>query len=222
MINSILKKYIEDNILPLYKRNDLGHNLEHIKYVIDRSLKFAREISNDISYDMIYAIAAYHDIGYCVDPQNHEKVSAYLLSSDKRLKQFFNRHEIKIMVDAICDHRASLKSEPKNIYGRILSSADRNTSVKVMLKRIYAYEVKNSPNKSLDKIIEDARQHVINKFGKNGYAVRKMYFNDFSYKKFLCSVELLVTDANKFREKFIEVNNIASGQSLNIKYYNFL
>ena len=49
-----------------------------------------------------------------------------------------------------------------------------------------------------------------------------MYFNDFSYKKFLCSVELLVTDANKFREKFIEVNNIASGQSLNIKYYNFL
>ena len=59
-LNKNLQKYIEENIFPSYKKNDLGHNLDHIKYVIDRSLKFAHEI-NDINYDMVYTIAAYHE-----------------------------------------------------------------------------------------------------------------------------------------------------------------
>ena len=43
-INLELKEYIEKNIFPSYKKNDLGHNLDHIKYVINRSLKFASEV----------------------------------------------------------------------------------------------------------------------------------------------------------------------------------
>ena len=58
---------------------------------------------------MIYAVAAYHNIGYYVGPQNHEKVSVDLLSSDKRLKRFFDGRKIKVMVEVICDRRASLK-----------------------------------------------------------------------------------------------------------------
>ena len=42
MINENLKKYIEEVIFPQYKLNDMGHNIDHIKYVIDRSLKFAK------------------------------------------------------------------------------------------------------------------------------------------------------------------------------------
>ena len=34
MINEKLQKYIEENIFPVYSKNDLGHNLNHIKYVI--------------------------------------------------------------------------------------------------------------------------------------------------------------------------------------------
>ena len=46
MINKEIKKYIENNIFPQYIHNDSGHNLEHIKYVIKRSLKFAKIIPN--------------------------------------------------------------------------------------------------------------------------------------------------------------------------------
>lgn len=53
----------------------IGHNLEHIQYVIDRSLKFANTVE-DINFDMVYTIAAYHDIGHYIDAKNHEKVSA--------------------------------------------------------------------------------------------------------------------------------------------------
>ena len=44
-INEELKKYVEENIFPIYKKNEPAHNLEHIKYVINRSFKFARNYS---------------------------------------------------------------------------------------------------------------------------------------------------------------------------------
>ena len=43
-INKELKEYIENNIFSEYEKNDKGHNLEHIKYVINRSIKFADTI----------------------------------------------------------------------------------------------------------------------------------------------------------------------------------
>ena len=177
MINNDLKNYIEQNIFPSYTKNDLGHNLDHIKYVIDRSLKFASTVEN-INYDMVYTIAAYHDIGHYIDAKNHEKISSEMLLADKNLKDFFNDEQIKIMSEAVYDHRASMEGEPRSIYGKIVSSADRNTLVDIPLKRTYAYRLKHNPDYTLEQIIEESRQHIIDKFGKKGYATEKMYFDD--------------------------------------------
>ena len=75
MINKELKEYIENNIFPEYNKNDEGHNLDHIKYVIERSLKFAK-IVQDINVDMVYTIAVYHDLGHHIDKKNYEKISS--------------------------------------------------------------------------------------------------------------------------------------------------
>ena len=122
-INKKLKKYIEDNVFPRYENNDSGHNLSHIQYVIDRSMKFAMTVEN-INLDMVYTIAAYHDIGHSIDAKNHEKVSSEMLLADQKLREFFSEEEMKVMVDAVYDHRASLEGEPRSIYGKIVSSAD--------------------------------------------------------------------------------------------------
>ncbi|MBQ9072701.1 MAG: HD domain-containing protein [Bacilli bacterium] len=206
-LNEELKKYIENNIFPSYKKNDLGHNLDHIRYVIDRSLKFADNV-NSINYNMVYVIAAYHDIGHYIDAKNHEKVSATMLLEDMNLKKFFTKDEIKTMSEAVYDHRASLEGEPRSIYGKIVSSADRNTLVEVPLKRTYAYRLEHNPNDSLDEIIEESRQHILNKFGKKGYATEKMYFEDLDYKKFLEEISFLADNKEEFKRKFIEVNGI--------------
>ena len=206
-INEKLKNYIEKNIFPSYKKNDLGHNLDHIKYVIKRSLNFANVI-DDINYDMVYTIAAYHDIGHYIDAKNHEKVSSDMLLTDKKLKEFFSEEEISIMADAVYDHRASMDGEPRSIYGKIVSSADRNTLVEVPLKRTYAYRVEHNPNDSLDDIIEESRQHIINKFGKKGYATEKIFFEDLEYKKFLEDISVLAEDKDNFRRIFMEVNGL--------------
>ena len=206
-INSELIKYIENNIFPLYKNNDLGHNLEHIKYVINRSIKFAKTLDN-INYDMVYTIAAYHDIGHHIDHDNHEKVSADILYNDNILRDFFNEEEMIIMRDAVYDHRASLDGEPRSIYGRIVSSADRNTKIDIPLKRTYAYRLLYNPDHTIDEIIEESRQHIINKYGKKGYANEKMYFEDDEYQKFLEDIEILTHHKEAFKERFLKVNGI--------------
>ena len=206
-INEELKEYIEKNIFPKYMQNDLGHNLDHIKYVIERSLKFASTLNN-INYNMVYTIASYHDIGHHIDAKNHEKVSSEILLNDTNLKNFFNDDQIKIMADAVYDHRASLEGEPRSIYGKIVSSADRNTRIDIILKRTYEYCIKHNPEYNLEEIIEESRIHILDKFGKKGYATEKVYFDDAEYKAFLEEIATLVIDKEKFRERYIKVNNI--------------
>ena len=207
MINQELKKYIEENILPTYEKNDKGHNLEHINYVTNRSLKFADNIK-DINYDMVYTIASYHDIAHHIDAKNHEKLSSEILMNDKNLKKFFNVDEIKIMAEAVYDHRASLEKEPRSIYGKIISSADRNTNIDNILRRTYQYRIKHNPEYSLEEIIEESKQHIIDKFGHKGYAVEKMYFKDIEYEKFLNNVKTLIEDNDLFIKRYKEVNNL--------------
>lgn len=207
MINEELKKYIEEIIFKSYDKNDDAHNLEHIKYVIERSYMFASRVP-DINLEMVYVIAAYHDIGHYIDAKNHEKVSGEMLLKDQNLRRFFTEEEIKTMSEAVCDHRASSKNEPRSIYGKIVSSADRNVLIDVPLKRTYSYRKVHNQTSTLDEIIEESRLHLLDKYGKEGYATTKMYFEDEDYKRFLDDIALLVSDKEEFKRRFLEVNGL--------------
>ena len=119
LINPNLKKYIQNLIEYHYNLNDKGHGVEHAEYVINRSMNFANQIEN-INYEMVYVIAAYHDVAHHIDANNHEIISAKMLSEDEKLKEFFNDEQIKIMSEAVEDHRSSMETEPIGIngYGR--------------------------------------------------------------------------------------------------------
>lgn len=206
-VNGKLHDYIKSNIFPYYEKNDKGHDINHTKYVISRSIKFAETVPN-INMDMVFTQAAYHDVGHHIDAKNHEKVSSEILMKDKNLEEFFTDEQIKIMADAVCDHRASLEYEPRTIYGKILSSADRNVSIYTPLTRTYEYRKSHFGNDNLDKIIEESREHILNKFGRNGYANEKMYFNDEEYNKFLEAIVKLAEDKGRFKDEYIRVNNL--------------
>ena len=206
-INEELRQYIETYIFPSYKKNDLGHNLDHIKYVIDRSIMFASRVDN-INFNMVYVIAAYHDIGHYIDAKNHEKVSSEMLLQDMNLRKFFAEDEMTIMAEAIYDHRASLEGEPRSVYGKIVSSADRNTLIEFPLKRTYYYRLVHKPESSLDDIIEESRLHILTKYGVDGYGATKMYFDDPDYFKLLEDASNLAADKEMFRKRFMEVNGL--------------
>lgn len=64
-INPEIREYIETVILPKYSELG-GHTDEHIHYVIDRSLRF-QEQAPELNINMVYVIAAYHDLGRLID-----------------------------------------------------------------------------------------------------------------------------------------------------------
>lgn len=194
-INDDLKEYIEENIFIEYSKNEPAHNIDHIKYVINRSFKFADTIP-DINYDMVYTIASYHDIGHHIDSKRHEIISGEIMSKDKNLKRFFSEEELKIIKEAIEDHRASSDHEPRSIYGKIVSTADRNNTVESCLRRSYTYGKKLEPNFTDEELFERAYKHLNMKFGENGYA--KFFFKDEEYEKFLKDIRELLSDKNLF------------------------
>ena len=206
MIRKELKNYIENNILSQYKLNDSGHNIDHANYVIDRSLKFASCL--DVNKEMVYVIAAYHDVAHHIDRLNHEKIGSELLLNDEELTKYFDKNEIKIMSDAVYDHRSSLDGDPRTIYGKIVSTADRNISVEVTLKRSYSYNRKHYPELTEEEVIEQCRNFLNKKYGKNGYAVKKVYFEDKAYDKYLKDMDYITTHKKEFDKKIKEVNNL--------------
>lgn len=220
MIDKSLKKYIEDYIFPDYEKNDAGHRISHIEYVINRSLKFAFQYMNahpdaePINMNMVYVVAAYHDIGHHIDHLNHERVSAEIMACDSNLRKWFNEDEIKTMFTAICEHRSCLDGDPTTIYGKIVSSADRNTDMASIYMRCYEYRRVHNPEMNNQALAEEAYFHVSDKFGVGGYATEKMFFDDPEYDAFLRNVERVLQNREVFTAEFYAVNGISDDSLL--------
>lgn len=204
-MNNELVDYIEANIFPEYLKNDSGHGIEHINYVIERCFKFAEQFDN-IDFDMLYTVAAFHDIAHHIDKKNHEKLSAKLFYENEDMKRFFSDEQRKTIKEGIEDHRASSNSIPRSDYGKIISSADRSTNIDDFLKRTHAYTLKHLPNSTVDEMIDRAYEHTMRKYGSNGYA--KHYVEDEDYNNFLKQVRLLLEDKDKFKTLYLSLNNL--------------
>lgn len=202
-VNPELISYIETKIFPEYGKNDAGHSLRHINYVIRRSLNFAEQFSG-INTDIVYAVAAFHDIAHHIDKKNHEKLSAEIFYKDEKMKAFFSDAQRNIIKEAIEDHRASLDGEPRSDYGKIISSADRSTDAEEFLRRTHAYTLKYFPGISEEEIIERGYSHTLEKYGSKGYA--KHYVKDEEYENFRKYINSILKDKETFSEKYKEIN----------------
>ena len=206
IIDIKLKEYIEEKILPQYNKNEKGHGINHINYVIRRSFELVEQNGLEVNNNMVYVIAAYHDIGHYIDSKYHEKISAEIMSKDEKLKEFFSEEQLQVIKEAIEDHRASSNSEPRSIYGKIVSSADRNNKVESCLERTYYYGKKLNPNATDSELYERAFKCLNEKFGYNGYA--KFYFKDKEYDNFLKDIREILKDKEEFckiQEKHIKI-----------------
>lgn len=208
--NPELRSYIDNHIMPEYEKNDAGHQCSHIEYVMERSLAFVDQLDG-VDLDVAYAAAAYHDIAHHIDKDRHNFLSAEMFAQDDTMKKFFDDKQRQLIVEAIEDHRASLGHEPRSIYGRILSSADRTTSVATSLRRVHAYSVAHYPEMTLDEWINRAYEHIVGKYGDSGYA--PSYVHDLAFEHFKDEINRLVADKNSFAATYIAANNLQKSTS---------
>lgn len=194
-INPKLKAYVEAEILPRYTHFDKAHQLDHITTVICQSAALAEMLSGqgiEVDHDMVYIIAAYHDLGIVNGRENHHTDSAKILMADPFLKGFFTDGQLVTMKEAVEDHRASSKKAPRSLYGRIVAEADRQIDPRTIVLRTLQFGLKNYPE--LDKAGHFARAeaHLHEKYGEGGYL--KLWFPESENSRKLAELRAMIAD----------------------------
>lgn len=162
-----LVEFIECKILPQYARFDKAHSLEHVTRVIRNALELARITGADIN--MVYTIAAYHDLGMSGPRAVHHMMGGKILATDARLKKWFTPDQIKIMREAVEDHRASASRAPRSIYGKIVAEADRDLDPEVVFRRIIDFGLSHYAEYDKEEHWNRFVQHLENKYNVAGY-----------------------------------------------------
>ena len=166
-LSAELINHIEGEIMPRYEAFDKAHDRRHAFMVMSNSLRLAQHY--DVDMQMVYTIAAYHDLGLETGREQHHTVSARIVREDKRLKKFFTSEQIEIMADAVEDHRASSSHEPRTIYGKIVAEANRIIDSETIMTRTVQYGLSHYPTLTKDEHIERAVLHIKEKYGRGGY-----------------------------------------------------
>lgn len=196
--------YVKKEIIPRYASFDKAHQENHVRMVIDQSLKLA-EYTPSINTDMVYIIAAYHDLGLINGRANHHKDSRKILEADEFIKSHFNQEQIQIMGEAVEDHRASNSYKPRNEYGLIVAEADRFIEPETIIHRTIQYGLNNYPHLNRSGHYQRTIEHLNEKYGPKGYLQVWIPWSDNAnnLKKF----HVLLSDKTRFYELFNRIFN---------------
>ena len=162
-----IMQFVETQILPRYTAFGESHGLRHVNRVIKNALKLAHITGADI--DMVYVIAAYHDLGMSGPRSIHHITGGKILMADNRLKRWFSKEQIAIMKEAVEDHRASSSRQPRSIYGKIVAEADRDIEAHEIFRRAILYAKENNPNVDKEQLWELFANHMDEKYSVHGY-----------------------------------------------------
>lgn len=160
--------YVEREIIPRYAAFDKAHQENHVRMVIEQSLRLAGHTPS-MNSDMVYVIAAFHDLGLVNGRQNHHKDSRRILEADEFVKSCFTPEQIRIMGEAVEDHRASNSQKPRSEYGLIVAEADRFIEAETIIRRTIQYGLANYPQLDRAGHYQRTIEHLNKKYGPNGY-----------------------------------------------------
>lgn len=196
-----IMEFVERQILPRYNAFGESHGLRHVTRVIKNSLRLADVTGADI--DMVYVIAAYHDLGMEGPRAIHHLTSGKILTADARLKKWFNADQLKVMKEAVEDHRASSSRQPRSIYGKIVAEADRDIDVHEIFLRAIQYGKENDPDKTVEEHWERFAQHMDEKYSNNGYI--KLWIPNSPNEKALKELRNIIEDKKLLRKAFGDI-----------------
>lgn len=193
-----LVEFVETQILPQYLAFDKAHNTEHVIRVVRRSLELARQVGADLN--MAYVVAAYHDLGLTGPRAIHHLTSGKILMADARLKRWFTAEQLKMMKEAVEDHRASASRSPRSIYGKIVAEADRDLSPETVIRRTIQFGLSNYPQLDVEGHWRRFMQHMNEKYSSTGYI--RLWLHGSENERQLNELRTLIASPDKMRPVF--------------------
>ena len=194
-----LVEFIETQILPQYAAFDKAHSLEHVTRVIRSSLELVRTTGADIN--MVYAIAAYHDIGMSGPRAIHHLTGGKILAADARLRRWFSADQLRVMREAVEDHRASASHAPRSIYGKIVAEADRDLSPETVFRRTVQFGLDNYGELDDEQQWQRFSEHMDNKYSEHGYM--RLWIPNSPNAARLKQLRDIINDPSQLREHFL-------------------
>lgn len=206
-----IKKYVEENVFPEYSKNDQGHGILHILEVIRRSfaLKIAKGL--DLDDNMVYLTAACHDWGKYEELETGEKhaiIAGRRFINDTTLVSLLGKDKSEVVKAAIEDHSSSLEEMPRSDYGKLVSSADRNTTIQMVFIRSFFVGKRKNPTQKVSDYLEFTLQRLRKRYSEEHS--ENMFLADETYENFLKDMRLLLKDGERFKKLYCEVNHITS------------
>ena len=200
-VDLTLMEFVEKQILPRYTAFGESHGLYHVTRVIKNSLELARMLGADIN--MTYTLAAYHDLGMEGPRAIHHITSGKILTADARLKKWFSPEQIKIMREAVEDHRASASHAPRSIYGKIVAEADRDIDIDTVFTRAIQYGIEHDPDKDKEWQFKRFDSHMEEKYSNNGYI--KLWIPHSPNEKKLKELRDIIVNKELLRQYFDKI-----------------
>lgn len=193
-----LKEYIESEIIPRYDNFDGAHRRDHVRSVIGQSQELSKYY--DVNPEILYAAAAYHDLGLCEGREKHHLVSGRIIREDKTLLNWFSVEEIEVIAEAAEDHRASNETPPRSIYGKIIAESDRLIDPETVIRRTVQYGFAHYPQMNREQMWERTLTHLQKKYGYGGYL--RLWIPESSNACRLEELRKIIADEKRLRSMF--------------------
>ena len=177
-------RYVFDEIVSRYAGFDPAHRENHALTVIEQAMNLlggraawlegqstetAELWSEEIDREILFTAAACHDLGLVNGRENHHTDSGIIIRNDSRLKEWFTQEQIELIAQAAEDHRASGRSAPRSIYGKIVAEADRVIDGETNVLRTVQFGFTHYPDLGREGHIERAVAHLKETYGRGGY-----------------------------------------------------
>ena len=178
-----MERYIYETIVPRYAAHDSAHREDHALTVISQAMEIldrmrpwlerhpeaAEEWNVAVDRNILMMAAACHDIGLINGRDRHHLDSGRMIRENPDLRQWFSEEQVETIAEAAEDHRASGKTPPRSIYGKIVAEADRVIDAETIIRRTVQFGLNNYPDLDRKGHIERAVAHLREKYGRGGY-----------------------------------------------------
>ena len=108
--------------------------------------------------------------------------------------------EIEVMAEAVEDHRASTKTPPHSLYGRIVAEADRTIDPELIMRRTVQYGLTHYPEYAREEHYRRFIAHLHEKYAEGGYL--RLWMPDPQKEARLAELRALIRDEAALRTTF--------------------
>lgn len=225
-IREDIQKFVFDEIVPKYAGFDSAHKEDHALTVIEQAMLLMDRMSawraaqNEETAsnwqeiperEMLFIAAACHDLGLVNGRERHHLDSGIIIRNDPRLRQWFTEEDIETIAQAAEDHRASGKSAPRSIYGKIVAEADRVIDGETIIRRTIQFGFTHYPSLDREAHIKRAVEHLREKYGRGGYLKLWIPWSDNATR--LNVLQEMIADDSAIYREIVRIYDLLQGEA---------